>query len=191
MGQPKALLPHPAGSTLAEVVGRRVAEVADVALEVGGGWARVPWCCEREPGAGPLLAVVTGWRALAGDLGRDPDAPLLVVAVDLPLVSVELLGMLAAFDHPGSVALSLGGRPQTLLARWSGAALAEAARRCAAGERRVAWLADLDETLLVPEHDWAPLAGPLGALAASDVDDPDDWARLAAQIEHSTTEAEP
>jgi len=191
MGQAKALLPHPAGLTLAEVVGRRVAAVADLAIEVGGGWSRLPWCRDHEPGAGPLQAVLTGWRTLTGDLGRDPAAPLLVVAGDLPLVSAELLGALAGFDHAGSVVLTLGDRAQPLLARWSGAALGEAARRFAEGERRVGWLADLDDTKLVPEHDWVPLAGPLGALVASDVDDPDDWSRLVARIEHSTAGAEP
>lgn len=191
MGQPKALLPHPAGLALAEFVGRRVAEIADVAIEVGGGWSRLPWCRDHEPGGGPLQAVLTGWRTLTRELGRDPAAPLLVVAVDLPLVSVELLGMLAGFDHTGSVVLALGDRPQPLLARWSGAALSEAARRFAGGERRVGWLADLDDTELLPEHEWAPLAGPFGALVASDVDDPDDWSRLVARIEHSTAGAEP
>lgn len=191
MGQPKALLPHPADSTLAEVVGRTVAEVAEVALEVGGGWTRLPWCRDRSPGSGPLQAIVTGRHALRAGLRRDPDAPLLVVAVDLPLVSVALLGVLATWDHPGSVVPVCAGRPQPLLARWSGAALAEAARRSAAGEQRVRWLADLDDTLLLPEPEWVPLAGARGALTATDVDEPGDWARLAAELQRSTTEVPP
>jgi molybdopterin-guanine dinucleotide biosynthesis protein A len=190
MGRPKALLRLPDGLTLAEAVGRRVAAVAGVALEVGGGWSRLPWCPDHISGAGPLGAVVTGWRALRDQIGRDPRTGVLVVAVDLPLVSVELLTSLAAWEHPGSVVLALDGRPQPLLARWSDAALAEATRRFDQGERRVTWLVQSTSTLVVPETDWAPLAGPTGADSARDVDDPEAWATLLARLGHVEARAE-
>jgi molybdopterin-guanine dinucleotide biosynthesis protein A len=110
--------------------------VADHVLEVGPGLSGLPRPQGEDPGEGPLPAIALA----AGHLRRvGLEGPALVLATDLPLLSAGLLAAIATWPEPAEVSVVplRGGRPQTLCARWSPAALSAAEERSAAGERRV------------------------------------------------------
>jgi molybdopterin-guanine dinucleotide biosynthesis protein A len=158
MGRDKATLVI-GGETLAARTARALAAVASPCVEVGPGVSGFAAVSEDPPGGGPLVAVAAGAAAV-------PGAPAaLVVACDLPSLSVDLLRWLA--DHPaaGSVAPVWDGRPQLVCARWSAAALAVATDLVASGARSMHALLDRSDAVLV-----APPAELAAALA--DVDTP-------------------
>jgi molybdopterin-guanine dinucleotide biosynthesis protein A len=173
MGRDKAALVIGAdGRTLAERVGAVLAAVCDPVVEVGAGGSGLPCVTDDWPGAGPLAACVTGWRALGG---RDRPGPVTVLAVDLPAMTAAALAVVA--DHPGtgSVVPVIDHRPQPLAARWSAAAFGLAEALVEAGHRAMVELLER-----VP---WTALRDPAfaavgGAAVFADVDTPEDLARL-------------
>lgn len=151
LGRDKARLP----------MARHVADVLREALdgpviEVGAGTTGLP-CVADDSGEGPLAA-----------LALVPPADSVVLACDLPRVTVALVQALAAC--PGTAVPVVGGRAQPLCARYSIDALALVPALVAAGERRMTALLDAVEV------EWLHALAPDEQFA--DVDTPADLARL-------------
>ena len=194
------------GTTLAERTAALLEQVARPVIEVGPGYTSLICVREEPTGEGPLAAMAAGWAELtraAGPVrlapaGGEPvplgwavpagsdgtasgasagGAGVLVVATDLPWLSVGLLGLLAGHPAPGCVVpLDASGRPQLLCARYSPVALARAARLMRAGRRAVGALLDGEDVTWLAPPEWLPAAGSPAALA--DVDTPADLAQL-------------
>jgi molybdopterin-guanine dinucleotide biosynthesis protein A len=174
MGVDKATLvvvgrPEP----LARRTARLLAEATGPALEVGPGHTDLPAVLEDVPGSGPLAAVAAGVRRLRA-LGWD--GPAVVVATDLPLLTLGLLVWLA--DHPSSrsVVPVAQGTPQTLCARYAPDDLERAVVLAATGRRSMRDLLEGSRALLAGPELWEGAAGGPGAL--TDVDTPSDLSRL-------------
>jgi molybdopterin-guanine dinucleotide biosynthesis protein A len=156
-------------------VASRLAEVADPVLEVGPGTSGLTAVPDDSPGAGPLAALATGWAALSG-LGHG--GPVLVLACDLPAISVPLLELLARAPGEGTAVPVVGGRPQPLCARFGRASLDRC--RTLVGEGRSSLMALLDVTpvtWLGPDV-WSEVVDPECFV---DLDTPQDLARLAGR----------
>ena len=177
MGRDKALL-EIRGQRLVDRAAERLSLSAGPVLEVGPGWSTLPAVREEPPGAGPLAALSAGANALRA-LGHA--GPVLLLAVDMPNVSVGFLRYLASKPVSLSVVPRVDGVPQPLCARFSpdvlagiDELLAQGARSLRAllesiGDRNVSW---------VEPDEWTQLAGP-DELA--DVDTPADLRRLFGQ----------
>ena len=177
MGSDKALL-EVDGQRLVDRAMAVLTAVADPVIEVGPGWSGVPAVREDPPGAGPLAALGMGAAALRA---AGHDGPVLVLAVDMPRVTVELLEFLAgrAGGDIDTAVPRAGGYPQPMCARYGPIVLAAVDERLAAGARS---LRDLLETMAADGHvawvepdEWAAVAGPE---AFTDVDTPEDLRRL-------------
>lgn len=179
MGVDKASLLLPAASgdsaiSLAERTAGLLRQVCAVSIEVGPGHTTLPAVTEDDPGAGPLVALAAGGRALRAE---GWDGPVLVVATDLPLLTVSFLRWLAGHPAAGSVVPVAGGRAQPLCARYTSGDMTLAARLAAGGARTMNALIEAAHPVLADEAEWAGAGGP-GLLA--DVDTPEDVARLPA-----------
>ncbi len=89
--------------------------------------AGVPTVLDALPGKGPLSGIVSGlgWASHPGENGR----PLLVLAVDMPLVERDFLRRLLAHAEPArGVAFRVNGRWEPLCAIYPPAALTRAQR---------------------------------------------------------------
>jgi molybdopterin-guanine dinucleotide biosynthesis protein A len=175
MGTDKALI-EVGGQRLVDRTAAVLRAVADPVVEVGPGWSDLPAVREDPPGSGPLAALSAGAAALRA---AGHDGPVLVLAVDMPRVSVELLQFLAGRAGTATAVPRAGGHPQPMCARYGPDVLAAVDERLAAGGRS---LRDLLETLAasgsvswVEREEWEPVAGPD---AFADVDTPDDLRRL-------------
>jgi molybdopterin-guanine dinucleotide biosynthesis protein A len=174
MGQDKAALPAPdTGESLAGRTARLLAASTSLAVEVGPGWSDLPAIVEVQRGGGPLVAVAAGRRELCA---RGWDGPAVVVATDLPHLTLELLSWLVEHPSRRSVVPVALGVPQPLCARYSPADLDRAGVLVAMGRRSMRDLLDGTDALLVGPEEWSPAAGDPDALA--DVDTPADLARL-------------
>jgi molybdopterin-guanine dinucleotide biosynthesis protein A len=175
LGRDKTVVPV-GGRPCAVVVGERLANVTSPAIEVGPGRSGLPAVVEKEPGQGPLAAIAAGWRVL---VDRGHAGPCLVLACDLPRISVPLLRLLAGWAGEGTVVPVSEGVPQTLCARYSKEALARAESLVAGGARSVrALLADetaAARVTLVPPATWGSVAPPE---VFADLDTPADLMRL-------------
>ena len=160
MGVDKASL-RVDGLPLAQRTAEVLAAVVAPALEIGPGHSTLPAVEEAPPGEGPLAAAAAGFRALA-ELGHV--GPVVVVATDLPRLTVALVQALASHRSAGSVVPLVAGRPQWLAARWSPRAVERAPALVRQGERRVRALAD--------DVEW--LDGSQWADDLTDVDTPGD-----------------
>lgn len=131
LGAPKALL-DAHGERLVDRTARVLSEVAAPVVEVGPGYGALPATREDPPGEGPLAGLAAGAAWLEAARWR---GAFLVVAVDLPSLSVELLRWLA--DRPGdtTVVPTVDGRAQPLCARYASETGARAATLLADGER--------------------------------------------------------
>ena len=117
LGQDKgALMLDGAGESLAHRTARLLSEVAAPVLEVGPGRSGLPAVLEDPPGAGPLVALAAGARRLRAEGWT---GPTVVLATDLPLLTREFLGWLAAYPTTRSVIPVVDGQPQTLCARYA------------------------------------------------------------------------
>jgi molybdopterin-guanine dinucleotide biosynthesis protein A len=152
------------GATLAERAGQVLAAATTDAVEVGPGRSSLPAVREVPPGDGPLAAIAAGAAALGGD------GPAIVLACDMPLVTVALLRWLADHPAPGSV-IPISGEPQPLCARWSAAALASIPSSLALGHRSLRTLLAFADVTLAAEGEWQRVAP---ASALDDVDSPAD-----------------
>lgn len=171
-GRDKALLPvdgTPAAVRLADVL----SSVVSPAREVGPGRTSLARVRESSP-EGPLVAVAAGVAALRAD-GFDGGA--VVLACDLPLVDAALVRYLAGFD--GTAVPVVDGRPQSLCARYSAAALDTAVALVASGERRMSALVDAGPVTWLGEDDWGAVAT---GRTFADVDTPADAAALGLLV---------
>jgi molybdopterin-guanine dinucleotide biosynthesis protein A len=106
-----------------------------------------------------------------------PASAALVLAVDMPGVTVDLLAALAAYTGAGSVVpVDSSGQAQPLCARYSAAALRTAALLAADGTRAMRALLDATPWTAMAPAEWLPLAGAGGL---TDVDLPADLAAFA------------
>jgi len=156
------------GETLAARAARALSAACDPVIEVGTGASGLPVVQEDPPGAGPLVALVAG----AGALGNPRMVVLL--ACDLPFVEVPLLRLLVEWPGTGTVIPVVEGRFQYACARYGAAALDEARTALRAGVSSLRAVAGSDCSYLSSEV-WGSVAE---ARAFSDVDTPDDLARL-------------
>jgi molybdopterin-guanine dinucleotide biosynthesis protein A len=177
MGRDKAtLVVGGAGAPLAERTAALLIAVAAPVVEVGPGYTGLPHVQESPPGGGPLCALAAGWAGLKS-LGWPEPASVLVVATDLPRLTVGLLTLLAGYPAIGPVVpLDTEQRTQPLCARYPMGALGLAAQLVEEGERSVrALLAGLNPKWVAPSV-WQPAAGDPDALV--DVDTPADLTAL-------------
>jgi len=175
MGADKALL-EVDGQRLVDRAAAALRAVADPVLEVGPGFSALPAVREDPPGTGPLAAVAAGAAALRA---RGHDGPVIVLAVDMPFVTVELLRLLATRAGPATAVPRAAGHPQVLCARYGPDALAGVDRLLAAGGVSLRKLLEAmdarGEVGWIQPEEWRPVAG---AEALADVDTPDDLRRL-------------
>src|SRR5581483_9608517 len=175
MGADKALL-EVDGQRLVDRAAAALRAVADPVLEVGPGFSALPAVREDPPGTGPLAAVATGAAALRA---AGHDGPVIVLAVDMPFVTVELLRLLASRAGPATAVPPDGGHPQVLCARYGPDALAAVDRLLATGGVSLRKLLEAmdarGEVGWIQPEEWRPVAG---AEALADVDTPDDLRRL-------------
>ncbi|HSS11512.1 MAG TPA: NTP transferase domain-containing protein [Acidimicrobiales bacterium] len=177
MGRDKASL-IVAGQRLAVRTAALLTDVAAPIIEVGPGYTALAQVQESPAGGGPLAALAAGWAGLV-ERGLPESASVLVVATDMPRLTVGLLALLARHPRPGCVVpLDHEGRSQPLCARYPMATLARATNLVGAGQRSIHALLDLggeNVTWLTPSA-WQQAAGRPDALV--DVDTPADLAAL-------------
>jgi molybdopterin-guanine dinucleotide biosynthesis protein A len=172
MGVDKAAI-EIGGERLADRGARVLAAVCDPVLEVGRGYTALETVLEEPPGTGPLAALAAGGDALRR---RGHEGPAVLLAVDLPFITIDFLRFLVDFPGPASVVPFVRGEPQPVCARYSPEALVLAADAVRRGERSIREL-----LRLLPEVQWV---GPRmwGAVAEervlADVDTPEDLGGL-------------
>jgi molybdopterin-guanine dinucleotide biosynthesis protein A len=127
---------------------------------------------EDPPGQGPLAAIGAGAAELAR---RGYAGPVVVLAVDMPLVGAGLVSLLAGRPGLATAVPLADGQPQPLCARYGPEALAVVPELLAAGERSLRALLAAVEVSWVPPAEWEPVGGPD---AFRDLDTPEDLARL-------------
>lgn len=171
MGTAKAALLRD-GHSWAGHAATMLVEVCDNAFEIGPGFSGLDVAHEDHPGQGPLPALASGWSALQ-QAGHD--GPVIVLACDLPALTVAALRCLANWPGSGSVAPVLERTTQSLCARWSPTALEAAAARVAAGGRQIRGLLEEDDAELLDETWWSSR---FGAGVFADADTPEDLVRL-------------
>jgi molybdenum cofactor guanylyltransferase len=168
MGTDKATLVV-RGEALARRAARVLCAVCDPVIEVGHGSTELPCVREEPPGDGPLAAFLAGAAALA------IDAPIVLLACDLPFVDEEFVRTLLARRGRGSVVPTVDGHRQYACSCWSPAAIAAAREAHANGERAMRTLLGAnDATFLVADDHARDLA---------DVDSPDDLVRYGLSLE--------
>lgn len=140
----------------------RLTEACGQAFEVGPGWTSLP--AIADPGEGPLAALAAAASAVDG-------ADVVLLACDMPSVSVELLRALASME--GTVVPVVGGRAQPLCARYAAADVQRAPGVVAAGGRAMRALLDGAKV------QWADDFGRASEFV--DVDTPDDLAGLGLE----------
>jgi len=144
-----------------------------VVLEVGPGYTALPPVRDAHPGEGPLAAVAAGWAELTG---RGWSGPVLVVATDLPRLTLGLIEWLAHHPAERSVVPLADGRLQPLCARYQPDDLDLAARLVAQGARSMIALVDACDPIRPDERDWLVPAGDPAVFR--DADTPADLERL-------------
>jgi molybdopterin-guanine dinucleotide biosynthesis protein A len=167
MGRDKASLVI-GGMPLARHLAMMLATTTQPTLEVGPGRSGLE-TTDPDPGEGPLAAIAAGWRSLEM---RGHDGPVIVIATDLPSLTVSVLAWLAARPETVSVVPVVAGRPQSLCARWCPADLDRAVELVGAGERAV-HTALGPATAFLGEDVWGSVAS---AQVFEDVDRPEDLA---------------
>jgi molybdopterin-guanine dinucleotide biosynthesis protein A len=168
MGIDKASIVIAAGRTCAEVVAGRLAAVAAPVIEVGPGRSGLTSIADQTPGAGPLAAMATGWMTLH-EMGHA--GAVLVLACDLPSITVPVLDLLARFPGVETVVPVVRGRAQPLCARFSARSLDTCQRLVAEGLRS---LNATTVTWIGPEI-WSAAADDR---CFRDIDTPEDLTRM-------------
>ncbi|MGH2773511.1 MAG: molybdenum cofactor guanylyltransferase [Actinomycetota bacterium] len=152
------------GATLAEITLARLADVCDPVIELGPGYTGVRFLEDRAPHSGPLHALA----GAAGALGPELSRGAVVLAVDMPMAPVALLGHLA--DGPDeSLVPRLADYAQPLCARYSSGALQTAAALASAGARSMKALLEAIAVRWLEGRDLEVL---IAAGALEDIDDP-------------------
>lgn len=177
MGSDKATLAVPGAAPFPTTWATRTAAllgaVAAPVIELGPGHGGGEHLPDAVAGAGPLVALAGGVRALAA---RGWHGPVLVVATDLPRLTSGFLRWLT--DHPSdsSVLPIVHGRDQPLCARYQGDDLARVVGLAASGRRSLGALIEVIDAYRAGPEEWV---GPAGdPLALDDADTPADRARL-------------
>lgn len=155
MGRDKA-------SLFSEALAQRLVEACGRAWEVGPGWTALP--VVADPGEGPLAALAAAAPLVGG-------ADVVLLACDMPAVSVELLRALASAD--GTVVPVVAGEAQPLCARYAAADVQRAPAVVAGGGRAMRALLDGADVA------WADDFGRPGEFV--DVDTPEDLADLGLE----------
>lgn len=175
LGAPKALL-ELGGERLVDRTARVLAEVAAPVVEVGPGYSSLPATREDPPGHGPLA----GFAAGAAWLEAMPwHGPFLVVAVDLPSLSVELLRWLATRPGDRTVVPVVAGVAQSLCARYAPGTGVVATRLLAGGDRSMHALLDAVAPTYVDVEEWGGVASPA---VFADVDTQADADRAGLEL---------
>ena len=156
------------GMTLARRVGLTLEQVAFPVIEVGPGRSGLSFVLEDPPGMGPLAAVVAGWKELER---LRYHGPALVLACDLPLLTVDLLRWLARMPGTASIFPVVAGRKQPLCARWSTAEFALAESLMRRGNKSLRLLPQDPQALLAGPEAWSTV---VNINAFADVDQPGD-----------------
>ncbi len=177
MGTDKARLRVSTGPTSSSTLAVRTAEVLKsvtvLAVEVGEGASGLACSVEDPAGGGPLAGFVQGARQLRA---TGWEGPLLVVATDMPLLNAELLRWLVEYPGYRGVVPVVGGRPQSLCARYSPEEVQVARDVYARGSRSMRdFLSAGQPRMLDPTTSGAPV-GWESFLA--DADTPEDLADL-------------
>jgi molybdopterin-guanine dinucleotide biosynthesis protein A len=156
------------GETLAARAARVLTSVCEPVVEVGLGVSGLPCVREEPPGSGPLAALLAGARALAGQ------APIVLLACDLPFVEAPVLQLLAEWPGAPTVIPIVDGRLQYVCARYGPDALARAQAALLGGQLALRTLAGgaYDE---LDAARWSAVGPPE---TFSDVDTPEDLVRL-------------
>ena len=163
MGSDKALLELD-GQRLVDRAAAVLGAVTAPVIEVGPGWAPGLACVREDPpGSGPLAALWAGAEALRTIGDRSAAEAVLLLAVDMPAVSVALLRLLAEWPGAHTVIPISGGHPQPLCARYGVDALAAIPRLVSTGQRSL-------RSLLVAVE---------GQPGGIDWVGPDQWERVA------------
>ena len=169
MGRDKAGLVV-AGERLADHAARVLTAVCEPVLEIGPGRSELEAVDDDEPRAGPLMALVTGARALRA---RGYDGAVVLLGVDLPFVDQRLLELLVRHPASETVVPMAGGMRQSCCARYAPDALATAAELVERGERAMHALLSAVPAVEITEAEWREVA-PADALV--DLDTPEDLA---------------
>lgn len=154
--------------TLAARSARVLASACDPVIEVGPGVSGLPAVREEPAGAGPLVALLAGVGALGAPRS------VILLACDLPNVSLELLRLLVEWPGSGTVIPVVAGRFQYACARYGPAAFDEAHASLRHGLTSLREIAGSD-CEYISEADWGAVAT---ALEFADVDTPSDLRRL-------------
>jgi molybdopterin-guanine dinucleotide biosynthesis protein A len=173
-----------------ETLGSRAARVlravcSGPVLEVGPGATDLPAVREAPAGGGPLAALAAGGAALRS---RGYRGPVLLLAVDLPLVDEALLDLLAGWPGASTAVPESGGHLQTVCARYGPPALAAAETLVANGSRSLQALFAVVEHEIVPERAWQAVASP-GVFR--DVDTPADAIALGVVLPGPDDDGDP
>jgi molybdopterin-guanine dinucleotide biosynthesis protein A len=183
MGVDKTMI-RVGSETLATRAARVLSEVCDPVLEVGPGRTGLPSVADEPRGRGPLVALATA----VGVLGVE--RPILLLAVDLPLVDAALLELVAGWPAAGSAVPMQAGFPQSCCARYGTGALALLAGNTSGSSsgspsgadpgvepplRSLRALLERSGYAPIPEAEWQRVTR---ADALDDVDTPEDLARL-------------
>ena len=169
LGLDKLSLSTADGVSLAERTALLLRGVAEPVFEVGRGLTSIA-SIQEVSGEGPMAAIAAFVRHL-GDL----PAATLVVAADLPLLTEQVLSVLAAHPATDAVVPMCAGFPQVLCARYPSAVLLDATSAYDAGERSL--------RRVLARHPVQAVSGLCAALRDLDtLDDLDDMARLGLLV---------
>ena len=152
MRQDKAQIPWGQGTLLSHAY-QRLQQVASKVFVVGGRPAsddRIPVLPDAFPGRGPLAGIYSALLHAETDWN-------LVLAVDLPLVSVTLLRYLADPSKPAStlaVALRIGGLIHPLCALYSRRLFPEIEQRLQGGDLSIHHLLESVGTRIIEEREF-------------------------------------
>lgn len=174
MGTDKASIVIGVGRTCAQTVATRLSTVATPVIEVGPGKSGLTAVADDEPAAGPLAAIATGWKSLR-DMGHAN--AVLILACDLPAVTVDLLEFLARFPSLDTVVPVVNGRAQPLCARFSATSLDTCQHLVAEGRRSLRALLETTTVTWIEQETWSTVAD---ERCFADIDTPEDLARLVA-----------
>ena len=155
LGRDKASIVLADGRTCAQTVASVLREVADPAFEVGPGKTDLRTIHDDLPGAGPLAALSTGWDALveSGYWGAS-----LLVACDLPFVTVPLLRYLASIPGDDTVIPVVKGEPQYLCARFGPASMERCQQLLGEERRSLKSLVEESTVIWIGRDDWIRVA---------------------------------
>lgn len=160
------------GTRLALRLAGLLATVAEPSLEVGPGYSGLPWVTEEISGRGPVAAIVAGWEACREMVDT---RSVLVLACDLPFMTLDVLRWLASRPGHGSMVPSVAGQPQPLCARWSAEDVESMANFLHEGQRSFKPVYGVGNVTFLDESSWGAVAD---AQVFADADTSDDLERL-------------